>query len=153
MPYLPVCARPAGCARCYGPGGGAGGVIGIGTVTNGKCRYIVTGGWWGTGGAALASANAPLFASSTAALAYALDPGTGEMDPPAFNPTYLDVWGDTGAGTGVRAYSAVPDEEEPAPRRPWSMLLAGGALAGIAAVIGGVVLATLTPWLCRVFVL
>ncbi|CAG7253771.1 hypothetical protein PICSAR255_03904 [Mycobacterium avium subsp. paratuberculosis] len=52
MPYLPVCARPAGCARCYGPGGGAGGVIGIGTVTNGKCRYIVTGGWWGTGGAA-----------------------------------------------------------------------------------------------------
>ncbi|CAG7447723.1 hypothetical protein PICSAR213_03946 [Mycobacterium avium subsp. paratuberculosis] len=48
-------------------------------------------------GAALASANAPLFASSTAALAYALDPGTGEMDPPAFNPTYLDVWGDTGA--------------------------------------------------------
>jgi hypothetical protein len=28
-------------------------------------------------GAALASANAPLFASSTAALAYALDPGTG----------------------------------------------------------------------------
>ncbi len=87
----------------------------------------------------LASANAPLFASSTAALAYALDPGTGEMDPPAFNPTYLDVWGDTGAGTGVRAYSAVPDEEEPAPRRPWSMLL-----AGIAAVIGGVVLVTLT---------
>ncbi|MDV3292376.1 hypothetical protein, partial [Mycobacterium avium] len=61
-------------------------------MTNGKCRYIVTGGWWGTGGAAspvpvtgpeepdmalargaaLASANAPLFASSTAALAYAL---------------------------------------------------------------------------------
>ena len=32
-------------------------------------------------GAALASANAPLFASSTAALAYALDPGTGEVDP------------------------------------------------------------------------
>ncbi|MBG0730094.1 hypothetical protein G4421_23880, partial [Mycobacterium avium] len=21
-------------------------------MTNGKCRYIVTGGWWGTGGAA-----------------------------------------------------------------------------------------------------
>src|SRR5262249_55456211 len=32
-------------------------------------------------GAALASANAPLFASSTAALAYALDPGTGEVGP------------------------------------------------------------------------
>ena len=32
-------------------------------------------------GAALASANAPLFASSTAALAYAQDPGTGMVDP------------------------------------------------------------------------
>ncbi len=32
-------------------------------------------------GAALASANAPLFASSTAALAYAQDPGTGVVDP------------------------------------------------------------------------
>ena len=32
-------------------------------------------------GAALASANAPLFASSTAALAYAQDPGTGAVDP------------------------------------------------------------------------
>ncbi len=37
-------------------------------------------------GAALASANAPLFASSTAALAYALDPGTGEMSPPRDQP-------------------------------------------------------------------
>ncbi len=44
-------------------------------------------------GAALASANAPLFASSTAALAYALDPGTGELNPRAFGPTYLDVSG------------------------------------------------------------
>ncbi len=35
-------------------------------------------------GAALASANAPLFASSTAALAYALDPATGEMSPGRF---------------------------------------------------------------------
>ena len=32
-------------------------------------------------GAALASANAPLFSSSTAALAYAQDPGTGAIDP------------------------------------------------------------------------
>jgi hypothetical protein len=37
-------------------------------------------------GAALASANAPLFASSTAALAYAQDPGTGEVDPFASRP-------------------------------------------------------------------
>lgn len=95
-------------------------------------------------GAALASANAPLFASSTVALAYALDPGTGEVRPPAFNPTYLDVWDTADPGIGARAYSALEDEDESPPRRPWSMLLAGSALAGIAAVIGGVVLVTLT---------
>ncbi|MDM4143286.1 hypothetical protein, partial [Mycobacterium sp. FLAC0960] len=95
-------------------------------------------------GAALASANAPLFASSTAALAYALDPGTGEMNPPALGPTYLDVWGHADVDTDVRAYSAVADDDETPPRRPWSMLLAGSALAGIVAVIGGVVLVTLT---------
>ena len=48
-------------------------------------------------GAALASANAPLFASSTAALAYALDPGTGEVSPRPLGPTYLDVWGNAHA--------------------------------------------------------
>src|SRR5208283_1751441 len=52
-------------------------------------------------GAALASANAPLFASSTAALAYALDPGTGEMSPRALSPTYLDVWGNADLGAGA----------------------------------------------------
>lgn len=95
-------------------------------------------------GAALASANAPLFASSTAALAYALDPGTGELTPPALTPTYLDFWGHADVGTDARAYSAVADEDEKPPRRPWSMLLAGSALAGIVAVISGVVLVTLT---------
>lgn len=95
-------------------------------------------------GAALASANAPLFASSTAALAYALDPGTGELSPPAISPTYLDVWDNSDFGTGARAYSAVPDEDEDPPRRPWSMLLAGSALAAIVAAIAGVVLVTLT---------
>lgn len=95
-------------------------------------------------GAALASANAPLFASSTAALAYALDPGTGELSPPAISPTYLDVWDDADFGTDARAYSAVPDEDEKPPRRPWSMLLAGSALAAIVAAVGGVVLVTLT---------
>lgn len=95
-------------------------------------------------GAALASANAPLFASSTAALAYALDPGTGELSPPAISPTYLDVWDNADFGTGARAYSAVPDEDDKPSRRPWSMLLAGSALAAIVAAIGGVVLVTLT---------
>ena len=39
-------------------------------------------------GAALASANAPLFVSSTAARAYAQDPGTGAIDPLAVAPAY-----------------------------------------------------------------
>ncbi len=42
-------------------------------------------------GAALASANAPLFASSTAALAYAMDPGTGEVDPYALDSGILEI--------------------------------------------------------------
>jgi hypothetical protein len=65
-------------------------------------------------GAALASANAPLFASSTAALAYAQDPATGEVDPYAVSPGYLavpDVPPGTDLGEEDLAYSAVPDEE------------------------------------------
>ncbi len=65
-------------------------------------------------GAALASANAPLFASSTAALAYALDPGTGAVDPFAVSPGYLaapDVPPGTTLGEDDLAYSAVPDED------------------------------------------
>jgi hypothetical protein len=65
-------------------------------------------------GAALASANAPLFASSTAALAYAQDPATGHVDPYAVSPGYLAV-ANVPAGTELGeedlAYSAVPDEE------------------------------------------
>ncbi|MBV9353228.1 MAG: hypothetical protein JOZ23_17135 [Mycobacterium sp.] len=65
-------------------------------------------------GAALASANAPLFASSTATLAYAQDPGTGAVNPFAVAPGYLAV-PDTPieaelADEGL-AYSAVPDDE------------------------------------------
>ena len=80
-------------------------------------------------GAALASADAPLFASSTAALAYALDPATGELSPGALGATNL-------------AYSAVKDEadaEEGPPRR-MSFLVAGSALAAIFAVVAGVLL-------------
>jgi hypothetical protein len=57
-------------------------------------------------GAALASANAPLFASSTAALAYAQDPGTGAIDPFAVAPGYLA--GD--AGADALAYSDVAED-------------------------------------------
>jgi hypothetical protein len=64
-------------------------------------------------GAALASANAPLFASSTAAQAYALDPGTGSVSQHAYAPGYLAVAeavpsGEPGAD-GL-AYSAVADD-------------------------------------------
>jgi hypothetical protein len=65
-------------------------------------------------GAALASANAPLFASSTAALAYAQDPGTGEVDPYAVSPGYLEVPVHR-AGAKLHeedlAYSAAPDQD------------------------------------------
>jgi hypothetical protein len=65
-------------------------------------------------GAALASANAPLFASSTAALAYAQDPGTGAVNPYALAPGYVAV-ADAAEGAEADeealAYSAVPDDE------------------------------------------
>jgi hypothetical protein len=105
-------------------------------------------------GAALASANAPLFASSTAALAYALDPGTGEVDPLAlagqcpgllagYLPDYRGVPeppADAKKGTANVAYSAVPDEDAEAhtalgldegAQRRRSVLLVGSALAVI----------------------
>jgi len=92
-------------------------------------------------GAALASANAPLFASSTAALAYALDPGTGELNPPALSPTYLDVYGN--ARLGALAYSAVEDDEEIPRRRRRSSLLAGAALVSLSAVVAGALVVSL----------
>ena len=58
-------------------------------------------------GAALASANAPLFVSSTQARAYAQDPGTGAIDPLAVTPTYFDV---PDSGDDALAYSAVADD-------------------------------------------
>jgi len=105
-------------------------------------------------GAALASANAPLFASSTAALAYALDPGTGEVDPlalagqvpgllPGYQPEYRSVPEpppDANKGKSNVAYSAVPDEEAEAHtaigldesvQRRKSMLLVGSTVAVI----------------------
>jgi hypothetical protein len=58
-------------------------------------------------GAALASANSPLFASSTAARAYALDHDTGYQ--PEYRETYLVA--DDEAGIENVAYSAVFDDE------------------------------------------
>jgi uncharacterized membrane protein YgcG len=65
-------------------------------------------------GAALAAANAPLFSSSTTALAYARDPGTGFIDPYAVAPGYLDVAPEPATGETPLAYSAVPDDEDDA---------------------------------------
>jgi hypothetical protein len=94
-------------------------------------------------GAALAAANAPLFASSTAALAYAQDPGTGAIDPFAVAPGYFDAPAD--GGVAALAYSAVPDGIDDAytgehaatqlagvgyPERR-SFRLVGSALAGV----------------------
>jgi hypothetical protein len=86
-------------------------------------------------GAALASANAPLFASSTAAQAYALDHGAGY--PTQYRVPYLIA--DDKAGIDNVAYSAVPDDlaadkaddvdqdEIPSRRRP--ILLLGSSLS------------------------
>jgi hypothetical protein len=96
-------------------------------------------------GAALASANAPLFASSTAALAYALDPGTGELNPGALSPTYLDVGGNSDLRIDALAYSALDDIADSRPRqRRMPMFLAGSALAAIGVAVAGVVLVSLT---------
>jgi hypothetical protein len=56
-------------------------------------------------GAALASANAPLFASTVAALAYSQDPGTDKVD------RYLSVPDVSDVGSEPIAYSCVPDPE------------------------------------------
>jgi hypothetical protein len=99
-------------------------------------------------GAALASANAPLFASSTAALAYAQDPGTGAVDASAL-PEYLSI-ADAGPGEDDLAYSAVADDEASAPtvvidaaapgesgprRRPGLLVGSAVAVAGFSAAL------------------
>ena len=61
-------------------------------------------------GAALASANAPLFSSSTAAVAYAQDPGTGAVNPFVLDAAYFDLPAAATVGRNALAYSAVPDE-------------------------------------------
>ncbi|MDT5349274.1 MAG: hypothetical protein QOH91_2561 [Mycobacterium sp.] len=95
-------------------------------------------------GAALASANAPLFTLSTAALAYALDPGTGEVSPRALAPTYLDVSANADLGETVLAYSALADEAEDEERllRRWP-LTTRSVLAGISAIVAGVLTVSL----------
>ncbi|OBI83385.1 hypothetical protein, partial [Mycobacterium sp. 1245805.9] len=96
-------------------------------------------------GAALASANAPLFASSTAAQAYALDPGTGEVDSQAVTSTYLDICGIADPGDGALAYSALEFEAEDgaSSRGGGPFVLAGSALAAVAAAAAGVMVISL----------
>lgn len=99
-------------------------------------------------GAALAAANAPLVASSTAALAYAQDAGTGAVDVRGL-PDYLGL-SKVRAGDDL-AYSAVPDLDAEAstsviedlfapeagqPRRRAALLIGSGlAVAGISAAL------------------
>lgn len=78
-------------------------------------------------GAALASAHTPLLASSTAAQAYAQDPGTGAWTPHTPDPALFE-----NVGSGL-AYSAIDsDLQEPEPqddRKPFALL--GSILASI----------------------
>jgi uncharacterized membrane protein YgcG len=77
-------------------------------------------------GAALASASTPLLVSSTAARAYAQDPGTGVHVPYALDPALFD-----NVGTGF-AYSAVDSDEvddDQSDRKPFALL--GSVLASI----------------------
>ncbi|OSC36509.1 hypothetical protein B8W66_22835, partial [Mycobacterium decipiens] len=96
-------------------------------------------------GAAVASANAPLFTSSTAALAYALDPGTGEVNPRALTPTYLDVCANADRGEGALAYSALDDDDDGEnTRRGRPFALSGGVMAGVSAIAAGILVVSLT---------
>jgi hypothetical protein len=61
-------------------------------------------------GAALVSAHTPLLESSTAALAYAQDPGTGAVDPVVVLAADVAVAGG-GLDDDALAYSAAPDDE------------------------------------------
>src|SRR5262249_36169967 len=64
-------------------------------------------------GAALVSAHAPLFESSTAALAYAQDPGTGAVDPIVALAAGVAVAAGAGGALArgrARAYSAAPHD-------------------------------------------
>ncbi|OBH45422.1 DUF7159 family protein, partial [Mycobacterium mantenii] len=68
-------------------------------------------------GAALASAHPPLFSSSTAAIAYAQDPGTGEVAPHAVGLGYADFPATVERGAEALAYSADPEEAGLTPAR------------------------------------
>ncbi len=92
-------------------------------------------------GAALASANAPLFASSTAALAYAQDPGTGEVNPDALAPAYLSVSADARLGDSALAYSAFADDEVDEGLRGQRPFLLASSGAAAVVLIGIVALA------------
>uniref|UniRef100_UPI003899FF6A hypothetical protein n=1 Tax=Mycobacterium sp. HUMS_1102779 TaxID=3383487 RepID=UPI003899FF6A len=80
-------------------------------------------------GAALASANPPLFSSSTAAMAYAQDPGTGAVAPAAV-PGYLEIPAAVEEGDEALAYSAVPDEEADALTAATGGFFASAAIGG-----------------------
>jgi hypothetical protein len=92
-------------------------------------------------GAALASANAPLFVSSTAALAYAQDPGTGEVNPNALAPAYLGASANAWLDDSALAYSAFADDEVDKGLRGQRPFLLASSGAAAVVLIGIVALA------------
>ncbi|WP_024443369.1 hypothetical protein [Mycobacterium sp. UM_WGJ] len=83
-------------------------------------------------GAALASAHAPLFSSSTRAQAWAQDPGTGELDPALAGVGYAYIAPGGNAYDEVD-YNATSDNEPLAySALPDSGVVLGGALPGLA---------------------
>lgn len=108
-------------------------------------------------GGALASVHAPLVTSSTAALAYARDPGIGALGPyTAAPPGHFSVAAGAGDGEKALAYSAFADDEANASaavasplliadqRKPDRRLLWVVASAVAALFVGGVVALVIT---------
>jgi uncharacterized membrane protein YgcG len=77
-------------------------------------------------GAALASASTPLLVSSTAARAYAQDPGTGVHPPYALDPA---LFGSVGDGFAYSAVDSDDVDDDQSDRKPFALL--GSILASI----------------------
>lgn len=70
-------------------------------------------------GAALASANTPLLSSSTAAQAWAQDPGTGAHTPLALDPVHFE---NVESGLAYSAVDSADIADEPEDRKPFALL-------------------------------
>ncbi|WP_231123229.1 hypothetical protein [Mycobacterium asiaticum] len=73
-------------------------------------------------GAALASANTPLFSSSTAAQAWAQDPGTGAYTPLALDPVHFENVESGLAYSAVDSAESADSADEQEDRKPFALL-------------------------------